>query len=467
MDACSTKVSLDIKRGSAITLSVKTVLREARATLLLAVPITIGQLSQVLMGVADTVMIGRTGTVPLAASSFGTSIFNVLFIVGVGLLVPVAVFASMSKGAGRHDEAGEYLRHGLLLSLVAGLAEFALIVAMGRHLAIFDQPPEVTAAVNPFLILIGFSLLPVLAYLALRQFAESMGRPWVSTIVLLAGVALNVVLNWVFIYGHLGSPPFGLTGAGIATLISRLLCTAVIFAWLRLDPSMRSAWPVRWFAPISWERMKRMLHIGVPTAGSLLFEGVAFGATTVMIGWLGAVSLAAHQVAMTYVQVTFMLALGMALATGMRLGAAVGAGEHERLRPIWIGGAGMGTAVSALLMVVILASGRGLPALFIQDQEVITVATKILFVAAVFLIFDSNNVINSAALRGLTDVKVPAVMTFVAYWVIAMPASYLLGIRWGYGPAGVWTGLAIGLFTASVCLGLRFIYMTRARPSGN
>jgi MATE family multidrug resistance protein len=386
---------------------------------------------------------------------------------GVGLLVPVAVFASMSKGAGRHDEAGEYLRHGLFLALVSGMAEFALVAAMARHLAIFDQPPEVIAAVNPFLILIGLSLLPVLAYLALRQFAESMGHPWVSTVVLLAGVVLNIALNWVFIYGHLGSRPFGLTGAGIATLISRTLCTAVIFAWLRLHASMRSAWPVRWFAALSWERMKQMLHIGVPTAGALLFEGVAFGATTVMIGWLGAVSLAAHQVAMTYVQVTFMLSLGMALAVSMRLSAAKGAGEHERLRPIWVGGAGMGAVTSALLMVVILVSGRGLPALFIQDAAVIAVATKILFVAAVFLIFDGSNVINSAALRSLTDVRIPAVMTFVAYCVIAVPAAYLLGIRWGYGPAGVWTGLAIGLCISAVCLGLRFIRLTRPRSPGS
>jgi MATE family multidrug resistance protein len=224
---------------------------------------------------------------------------------------------------------------------------------------------------------------------------------------------------------------------------------------------MRSAWPLRWFAPVSWDYLKRMLHVGLPTAGSLLFEGVAFAATTVMIGWLGAVSLAAHQVALSYVQITFMLALGLALAVGMRLGTALGAGEHGRLRAIWVGGAGMGALMSGLLMVVIFVSGRGLASMFIQDTQVITVATKILFVAAVFLVFDGNQVINSAALRGLTDVRIPAVMTFVAYWVIALPLAYLLGIRWGFGPAGVWTGLAVGLAVSSVSLGLRFMRLTR------
>src|ERR1700722_17005381 len=231
----------------------KAVFKEARATLMLAVPITIGQVSQMLMGVADSVMIGRTGTLPLAAASFGISVFNVFFIIGVGLLTPVAVFASRSRGAGRHDEAGEYLRHVLFLALGAGLIEVAVIAFISFRLIWFGQPPEVLAKVNPFFLLLGFSLLPVLAYLALRQFAESMGRPWVSVFVILGGVALNVFLNWVFIYGNLGAPRMGLVGAGVATLISRTLASAVIFTWLRLDPAMHAAWPRRWFAPLSWE----------------------------------------------------------------------------------------------------------------------------------------------------------------------------------------------------------------------
>ncbi|HEY5078990.1 MAG TPA: MATE family efflux transporter, partial [Opitutaceae bacterium] len=212
------------------------VLRELRATLLLAVPITIGQLSQMLMGVTDSVMIGRTGTVPLAASSFGVGVFNVFFLVGVGLLTPVSVFASRSRGAGRHDEAGEYLRHGLLLAFVFGTAGISFVFLLGRHLEWFHQPPEVVAAVNPFLFLIGGSLLPVLVYLALRQFAESMGRPWVPTLIIFCGVMLNVFMNWVLIYGHLGFPSLGLTGAGISTLFSRTLGSALIFLWLRMDP---------------------------------------------------------------------------------------------------------------------------------------------------------------------------------------------------------------------------------------
>jgi MATE family multidrug resistance protein len=437
------------------------VYRESRATLLLAIPITIGQVSQMLMGIADSVMIGRTGTVPLAASSFGVGVFNVFFIIGVGLLTPVAVFASRSRGAGRHDEAGEYLRHGLFLALVFGAAEVALILLMSRHLGWFRQPPEVLAAVNPFFVLLGLSLVPVLAYLALRQFAESMGRPWVPVLIVLGGVALNVFLNWVFIYGNLGAPRLGLAGAGLATLTSRILGSVVIFAWLRLDPAMREAWPRRWLAPISPERLRRMLGVGLPASGGLLFESGAFAGATVMMGWLGAISLAAHQIALSCAALTFMLPLGLAMAVGMRMSAAVGAGGHSRLRPIWVGGIVMGAALALAVMAAFLVSGRAIASVFIGDPAVIATAKRLLIIAAIFQVFDGAQVISSSALRGLTDVRVPAAITFVAYWIIALPAGYLLGIRGPFGPAGIWTGLAAGLAAAAVMLGLRFLRLSR------
>jgi MATE family multidrug resistance protein len=406
-------------------------------------------------------VVGRLGTVPLAASSFGIGVFNIFFIIGVGVLTPVAVFASRARGAGRHDEAGEYLRHGLLLAAVAGAAEIALVLVLSSHLAWFGPPPEVLAAVNPFFSLLGLSLLPTLAYLALRQFAESMGRPWVPVLIILGGVALNIALNWIFIYGHLGMPRLGLTGSGISTLISRTLGSAVIFAWLRMDPAMRAAWPRRWFAPVSRDRLRRMLSIGLPTTGCLLFESGAFVAATVMMGWLGAVSLAAHQIAISCVAMTFMVALGISMAVGMRTSAAAGAGEHARLRPIWLGGAGMGAAFGLVVTLTFLTCGRAIAGCFIKDPGVVATATTLLFVAALFQVFDGNQVINSAALRALPDVKVPAAITFMAYWLIALPIAYFLGIRRGLGPAGVWSGLAAGLAAAAVMLGLRFLRLTR------
>lgn len=442
----------------------QSVAKEIRGTLMLAVPIVIGQVSQMLMGVTDSVMIGRVGTVPLAASSFGGGVFNIFFIIGVGLLTPVSIFASRSRGAGRPEEAGEYLRHGLLIAALSSLAGIAVIVAISFRLAWFGQPPEVIAAVNPFLLLIGVSLLPALTYLALRQFAESMGRPWVPVIVICSGILLNVLLNWVFIYGHWGAPRLGLTGSGISTLISRTLGSVVIFAWLRLDPSIRPAWPRHWLAPVSGAHLRQMLRIGTPAAGGLLFESGAFAAVTIMMGWLGAVSLAAHQIALSCAAMTFMVSLGIALAVGMRTSAAVGAGEHARLRPIWLVGTGLGLVFTMGTTVLLLIFGRSIAGAFISDPQVIPVATTLLGVAAVFQIFDGGQVIHSCALRGLTDVKVPAIITFFSYWVVALPLAYLLGVRGGFGGAGIWSGLAAGIALAAIVLGARFLRLTR--PGG-
>jgi MATE family multidrug resistance protein len=301
----------------------------------------------------------------------------------------------------------------------------------------------------------------VLVYLALRQFAESMGRPWVPTLIILGGVALNAFLNWVLIYGHLGVPSLGLTGAGISTLLSRTLGSALIFLWLRLDPKMRAAWPRRWFAPVSMPRLRQMLGVGLPASGCLLFEGGAFAAATVMMGWLGAASLAAHQIAISCAALTFMVSLGLSMSVGMRISAAVGAGEHSRLRPIWLGGAGMGLVMAFTAMAAFLAFGRQIASFFIQDEGVVSTAAMLLAVAAVFQIFDGGQVIHAAALRGLTDVRVPAALTFVAYWLIALPMAYLLGIRGRFGPQGIWIGLAAGLAVAAVLLGLRFVRLTR------
>jgi MATE family multidrug resistance protein len=437
-------------------------LREIRPTLALAVPIIVGQVSQMLMGLTDSAMIGHTGTVPLAASSFGGNVFGVFYLLSLGLMLPVAVFVARAHGAVRPEECGEYLRHGVALALVLGGLETLLLAALGTQLHRFGQPPEVVAIVRPFYLLIGASLTPVLVYVALRQFAEALGRPWGPMLIMLGGVGLNVLLNWIFIYGHLGAPALGLTGAGLSTLVSRTLGTAVIFLWLRRDPALRAAWPRRWFGGWSLARFGEMLRLGLPASGMLLFEGGAFAAAAIMMGWLGAVPLAAHQIAISCVATTFMVSLGLSMAAGMRLSAAVGAGEHARLRPIGYGALGLGGGFAAVFMLFYLVAGRTVAGWFVHEAAVVALAAQLLVVAALFQFFDSGQVIMAAALRGLTDAKVPALITFVAYWALALPGGWLAGVRSGFGGVGVWAGLAAGLAFAAIFLTLRFARLTRA-----
>ena len=436
-------------------------LREVRPTLVLALPIIVGQVSQMLMGVTDSVMIGHAGTVPLAAASFGLNVFGIFYVLGIGLMVPVAIFVARSRGAGRPGEAGEYLRHGLVLAVVFGLIETAGMAALSTQLHRFGQPPEVLAIVTPFFLLTAASVTPVLVYLVLREFAEAMGHPWAPMVIMLTGVALNALLNWILIYGRLGVPALGLTGAGIATLLSRTIGAAVIFAWLRRDAAVRAAWPARWRAPLSPARFREMLHVGLPAAGMLVFESTAFAFSGIMNGWLGAVPLAAHQIAISCASLAFMVPLGLGLANGMRLSHAVGAGERDRLRPIAFSSLALGLAAMVLCALAFGLGGRVIASWYVDDSVVIALAAQLLVVAAFFQLFDGTQVIAAGALRAITDVRVPAVITFIAYWIIALPLGYLLGVRGPWGAVGVWIGIASGLAFAAVFLATRFVRRTR------
>ncbi len=434
---------------------------EIRPTLTLALPIIVGQVSQMLMGVTDSVMIGRAGTVPLAASAFGGNVFNVFYVVGIGLMIPVSIFVARARGAEKPAEAGEYLRHGMALAVVFGLLETLAMVAIGTQLERFGQPPEVVAVVGPFFLLMAASLVSVFVYLVLRQFAEAMGHPWAPMFIMLGGVGLNAALNWVFIYGNLGVPALGLTGAGISTFVSRVLGAAVIFVWLRRDPKVRAAWPQRWWGGYSRARFREMLKIGLPASGMLLFETTAFAFSSVMIGWLGAAPLAAHQIAMTCASLAFMFPLGLSMAAGMRVSRAVGAGEPARRRPIAFGAIGLGMVATGTFAVVFWFAGGPIAAWFVTDPAVIVLATRLLAVAALFQMVDGVQVIGASCLRAISDVKVPTLLTFAAYWAVALPLGYLLGVRGTLGAVGVWIGIASGLTLAAVLLPWRFARLTR------
>lgn len=435
--------------------------REIRPTLTLAAPIVVGQLSQMLMGATDSVMIGHAGTVPLAASSFGTNVFSIFYVLGIGLMIPVAIFVSRARGGGQPREAAEYLRHGVALAVVFGTLETVLMAGLSLELDRFGQPPEVMAIVPPYFLLMAASLTPVLLYLVLREFAEAMGHPWAPMFIMLASVGLNAGLNWVFIYGHLGVPALGLTGAGIATLLSRIIGLLVIFFWLRRDPKVREAWPHRWLGRYSPARFREMLHVGLPAAGMLLFEVSAFACSSIMNGWLGSVPLAAHQIAISTASLSFMVPLGLAMANGMRVSHAVGAGEHARLRPIAFSTLALALAAMSAFALAFALGGRAIASWFVHDAAVIALAAQLLVVAAFFQLFDGTQVIAASSLRAITDVKVPAVITLVAYWVIALPLGYAIGVRGPLGAVGIWVGIASGLAFAAVFLTVRFVRRTR------
>ncbi len=442
------------------------VVSEARATLLLAVPIILGQVSQMLMGVVDSLMIGRVGTVPLAASAFANSVFAFFYVSGLGLCFPVAVLVSRAHGAGRTEECGAWLRHGLAVAIGTGLVALVAMELLGQCLGRLGQPSEVAVAAQPFFSLIAMSLLPALAFQALRQFAEALGRPWLPMTIMLGGVVLNVGLNWILIYGHLGLPALGLAGAGVATLVARWVDLLVLWFCLRMHGALRRNWPVRWWGRLDRVRLRELLSIGVPASGQLISEVGAFTVAAWMMGRLGTVALAAHQIALSCASMTFMFPLGLSMAAGMRVSQVLGAGRRELVRPIGYGALGMACLVMGLFGAVFWLCGPVIARGFVEDGAVVTLAGRLLAVAALFQLFDGGQVVGSGLLRGLSDMTVPTIITFGAYWCIMLPTAWWWGVRAG-NPVGVWRALAFGLAGAALLLAWRFHRRTRRLAVGN
>lgn len=438
-----------------------------RATLALAVPIMAGQLSQMLMGVTDSVMVGRVGVVPLAASAFANSLLSVPFLAGIGLLQCVSVRAAQAHGAGDRQETGEVLRHGLVLAALCGVLTALVVLVLGTQLHRFGQPPEVVEESRAFLLLVGASLLPMYVAMSLRQFSEALDHPWPPMLIMLGSVALNAGLNWIFIYGNLGAPAMGLAGAGLATLLARVVTAAAIFFYVLRARRFDGALPAGWLRPLHPARIGSLLKIGVPASGQLILEVSAFTLAAIMMGWLGAVPLAAHQIALTCCATTFMAPLGIAMAATIRVGQALGAGERARLRNIGGSAMALGALVMGACGVVFALAGGAIARGFVDDASVTTLAASLLIVAAFFQCADGLQVIAAGALRGLSDVAVPTLICLVAYWVVFLPFAWFTAFHLGYGALGIWTGLALALAVAAILLVGRFLLQTRFSSSSS
>jgi len=437
----------------------RTTLRELRPTLRLAAPITAGQVGQMLLGVADTVMVGHVGTVSLAACSFANNILMVFAIAGFGVLTAVSVRVSHAHGAGATDAMARAFHAGISLSIIGGVvcaAAMHLLYPLFQHLG---QAPGVVDEARAYTLIVVWSLIPAWLTAAARNYLESQSRPWPAFWIIIGGVVLNVILNWILIYGNLGAPALGLEGAGWATLISRVV-GIIGLIWFVL--AGRSAPSVRWKADREWwGEQWALLRLGVPTGLQLLSEVGAFSAAALLIGRLGAVPLAAHQIAITCAATTFMFPLGISMAATVRIGQAMGSGRKELLRPIGAGAWLIGSIVMAAFTVVLFTSGHLIARAFVSDPPVIAIAAQLLIIAGIFQLVDGVQVVGSGLLRGLRDTKVPMWINVVAYWVIALPLGGWLTFTRGVGAAGMWYGLAWGIAFASVFLVLRFMAKTR------
>jgi len=426
----------------------------------LALPVMLSHIGQVTVMTADNVMVGHIGKESLAAASFANSVFVIFLVIGIGLSYAITPLTAQADGEDDDNKLSVLLKHSIFLGIVFGVLLSLTIFLNVNILYFLKQPENVVQLALPYLSIIALSLFPFLIFQSLRQFVEGLGYTRQSMYITIAANLINIFLNYVLIFGKFGFPHMGLNGAGLATLISRIFMMLFMYAFVRFNQRFSRYWIDSSKILLSWSIVKKMLNLGVPMAFQLIFEVGAFSVTAIMIGWMGSTALAAHQIAINMASITYMAALGIASAATIRVGNQLGMKNYKMLREAVFTCFIMVTAFM-ILMAALLVTGRHFwPSLYIDNSEVQMVAASLLVVAALFQLSDGIQVVGLGALRGMSDVKRPTLITFVAYWGIGIPLGYWLGFHGGMGPVGVWIGLLVGLTIAAVLLFYRFNQQT-------
>lgn len=438
-----------------------TIREHIRTNFFLAYPVMLSMLGQVLTGVADSVMIGQTGATPLAAASLANVVFILLLTFGIGVSYAITPLVAEADGRKDKPQVIEALRHGFIINLVCGFILVAIGFLSTPVLHYLNQPVDVVELTIPYLQIILVSIFPTMVFQTFRQFGEGLHRTRMAMIIVITSNLLNIFLNYVLIYGKLGFPELGLNGAGWATLIARTLMGVWMALYIYFGKSFFSYKRGFAFGNYSRKLINRMLHIGIPAGIQFIFEVSAFGFSAIMMGWLGTTALAAHQIAINLATISYMTTSGLGAAATIRVGSYLGQKNFTLLRHAGFTLMGMGAVLMTLWGIVFVVARYKLPALYIDDPQVILMAGPLLIVAGLFQLSDGMQVVCIGALRGIQDVKVPSLLIFIAYWIIGLPLGYLLGFQLDYGANGIWIGLLIGLTITAIAMFFRFNGLTK------
>lgn len=415
-----------------------------------------GQLGQVMVGVADNIMIGHVGTVPLAAASLANSLFIIVLVFGIGSSFAISPMTAQAQGANDLPKIAQILKNALVVNTSLGLLLGSLAIIVSFMIPYMNQPPEVVSLAMPYLRVIGLSIIPLMIFQAFRQFSEGLSLTVPPMLIIVGTNLLNILFNYILIFGKFGFPEMGLLGAGIATLLARIFMLAAM-AFFTFRSQLYKAFLMHFHSTVIGIRsMKQIMALGFPMGLQFTFEVTAFAFSAVMIGWMGATELAAHQIAINMASVAFMMASGIASAASIRVGNQYGKRDIKTMREAAFTCAVMVVIFMALSATLFISLRNVLPMLYIKDPAVIAVASSLLIIAGIFQFSDGLQVVGLGMLRGISDVKIPTFITLFAYWGVGLPAGYLLGFYFDLGPEGIWYGLLIGLSIAAALLLVRF-----------
>ncbi|MFV0365182.1 MAG: MATE family efflux transporter [Mangrovibacterium sp.] len=415
----------------------------------LAFPVMLSQLGHVTVQLADNMMVGRVGTTELAAASFANSVFVLGMLFGTGIcmgLTPLAGKAFLKRNG---NQLASYLKNGLILSLSLGAIIALILLAISFFLDFMGQTPEVAQLAQPYMWVLILSLVPLMIFSTFKQFLEGLGNTKVAMVIVIASNAINILFNYLLIFGKWGFPELGLLGAGLSTLIARFFMPIAIFIYFKTNSRFQNIRSRALASLAKLSEMKKLLQIGVPIGVQVVFEVLIFSLSGIMMGWIGETELAAHQVTVSITTVAYMISLGIGSATTIRVSHNLGAGDWAQIKRLIFASSHLTVGLMGSVGIMLITFRYQLPTLFTTDPNVIKISAQLFIVAALFQVFDSLQVALLAVLRGLTDVTVPMVLAFVSYLVIGTPVCYLCAFSFGMGPIGIWWGLLISLMMAA------------------
>lgn len=447
--------------------SVTTLWQEAREAAGLAVPVVIGQLSVVGMQSTDVALVGHFDPTSLAGMALGHTVSSFVLLIGLGVASAISPMVSQAYGAAALDArqykyCGRALGQGLWVVVVVGLVCLGILQNGREILILTGQDPHQAEIAQQYLNTLSFSFPTTLAFFAIRQFVEGISLTRPAMLISLGGLGLNAILGYGLLTGAYGLPRMGVAGTGLGTtLVSLIMC--LILSVYVFGGSRFAQYGVRQVLEgPAWTEIKRVLVIGLPISVAFAMEVGAFVAAALMMGWLGPVPVAAHQVVLSLASMTFMVPLGISIAGSIRVGQAVGRQDPSGIR--WAGWTAFGLCAAVMLVNagMFLLIPDFLLGIYTAEAEVQALGRQLIVVAAAFQLFDGLQVAGNGVLRGIKDTRFPMLISTVAFWGVGVPIAYLLGIRSGHGPVGLWWGLCAGLGVAAVCHMMRFAWKTRA-----
>jgi MATE family multidrug resistance protein len=432
-----------------------------KKTFLLAFPVVLSQLGHVMVGVADTAIVGQIGTVEQAAVALASSFHLVVLVLGIGISFGVTPLVAAADGAKDYSQVSSLLKHSILVNAATGIVLFLLLFCFSPLLSLLYQKREVIDMAIPFLNVLILGMIPLCVFSGFKQFAEGLSFTRIAMAITIGANLINILLNYALVFGYFGFPKMGMMGSCWASFISRVVMAIAMFAYVYFNKQFKAYWKNFTFKNSSKKTINDILSIGIPSGMQWFFEIGAFSFAIVMVGWISPQAQAAHQIAVSIASVTYMMASGLSAAASVRVANAFGIKDKHGVRVACFSSLLMVLTFMVISAICFIVFKEELPVFFNIDKEVIKLASSLLIIAAFFQMSDGLQAVELGALRGMQDVKIPTFIAFTAYWLIGLPMSYIFGFVCNMGVQGIWYGLALGLATAAVLLFLRFNYVSK------